>query len=40
MPRRTKFRDVKLVVRESYPWLKDLDNDNFRFWRLFPDVKD
>ena len=40
MPRRSKFKDVKLVVRESYPWLKDLEEDNFRFWRLYPDVRD
>ena len=40
MPRRSRFRDVKAVVRESHPWLKDLDEDSFRFWRAFPDVKD
>ena len=40
MPRRTKFKDLKAVVKESYPWLKDLDTDNFRFWRLYPDVRD
>jgi hypothetical protein len=34
IPRKTRFRDLKVIVREMFSWLKDLTDDDIRLWRI------
>ena len=40
VPHRTKYRCLKAIVRESVPWLRDLTDDDIRFWQLSAPARD
>ena len=40
LPRMATFEQMKLMVKDSFNWLREIPDGNFRLWRLYPDVRD
>jgi len=40
LPRKITFEQVKQMLKEIYSWMKDYLDEEIRFWRLDPELRD